>query len=666
MEKDKNEILTKYSFMFQDFCDYILDVDMEAEEYVRVQNKSKLHTIVNEGMGAIKELYKFAKPHFLRQEDSEYIEAMFNRGDVVEKARSGVVESREFLLKDFSDQCRWKRIVFYYRIEQEKPHIILAVTDITKMKKKEELDLLQQQYLYAAVFNIYPLVASIDVTNNKFSTIRFEEYTQKQSGKIEMSLDEVIELAVSQIHPDDVEGFLNKFSRKKQEEAFLDGAAQIYYEFRFLGVDGKYHWGSLLSTRIFNQYDDELCQITFGRYMDDEKQTEQNLRDALYTAEEASNAKSDFLSNMSHEIRTPMNAIIGMTELAKTSDDMAYVRECIGKIENSAQYLLTLINDILDMSKIEHNQVIFSNEIFCLEELVSNIYTIIEPQARSKNIHFKIKERGITVRYYYGDTLRVKQILINLLSNALKFTDKGGTVQLKIIETHKNEDSVFLGFIVKDTGIGMSPEFLEKMYQPFVQERNDRKRNKSGTGLGLSIAKNLVGLMDGHMQVESKLGVGTKFQVELKLKIATKEEEERKENTQKPLENVMYDGKRVLLVEDNELNQEIAVALLEKKHILVECASDGQEAIEMFKTKEPYDLILMDIMMPVKDGLEATKEIRSIPSRYARNVPIVAMTANAFSTDIAKSLAHGMNDHLVKPINIRHLNEILDKYLNLK
>ncbi len=339
-----------------------------------------------------------------------------------------------------------------------------------------------------------------------------------------------------------------------------------------------------------------------------------------------------------------------------------------GKIDTSAHYLLSLINNILDMSRIESNKVEIEKKEFYLQDILNNIQNIIGPQAKAKKIYFTIEKKSNFESAYIGDRLRLNQVLLNLLSNAIKFTDKGGTVSLSVKESRRGDGESYFCFTVSDTGVGMSEEFMKNMYNPFEQENATSAQGIAGTGLGLSITKNLVNLMGGHMKAKSKKGEGTTFIVEIKMNFVDKPEEmwtTCEISGQNVDKNVSLKGKRVLLVEDNELNQEIAITLLEMSEMKVDCAENGELAVQKFLEMGNfyYDVVLMDIRMPVKNGLEATADIRAIGGKYAAEVPIIAMSANAFSEDKAKAFANGMTDYLVKPIDVDIVREMLVKYL---
>ena len=374
---------------------------------------------------------------------------------------------------------------------------------------------------------------------------------------------------------------------------------------------------------------------------------------ALNMAEQANNAKSEFLSRMSHEMRTPMNAIVGLTALAQQeTDHPEAVADYLEKIKVSSRLLMNLINDVLDMAKIENGKMELHAEVCPVEALTEGIGTIILPLCEQKQIRFvhsDVKSQ-VMVR---ADRMRFQQVIINLLSNAVKFTPEGGTVCFRS-ECRKQAGFLLVETEVSDNGAGMSEEFQKQMFHPFTQEQRTGVLPVQGTGLGLAISKAIIDKMGGTIQVDSHLGAGTRFIVRVKFPLAEetttgkKKELEAKKNSQ---ENLM--GSHILLVEDHPMNQLIARRILQNNGAQVVTVGNGSEAVELFRRGEAdvFDAVLMDIRMPVMDGLTATKIIRGMPEKKAKSIPIIAMTANAFDEDVKNSRAAGMNYHLAKPID---------------
>lgn len=400
-------------------------------------------------------------------------------------------------------------------------------------------------------------------------------------------------------------------------------------------------------------------------------ETMKNLVIAKEEALASTRAKSDFLARMSHEIRTPMNAIIGMTNIAKKSNDIDNIKECLEKVELSSNQLLGIINDILDMSKIDANKLEISNSEFDFHNMISNVYNLVKVRADEKDHSFEIVYESPFIRNVISDELRISQVLINLLTNAVKFTPNQGHIEIIILHTPIDEDRATLHVRVVDSGIGISKENQAKLFTSFEQADGSITRKFGGTGLGLAISKNIIDLMGGTIGIESEEGQGATFFFELDITLGRhRNSAEVQEELAALNENAHGDemldlnDKTILIVEDIEINREIVLALLEDTGARFEIAENGQEGIEKF-TAEPerYDIILMDLQMPVLDGLEATRRIRAMEISKAKTIPIVAMTANAYTEDVEKCHDAGMNDHVAKPIDIDILLEKIGKYI---
>ncbi len=382
--------------------------------------------------------------------------------------------------------------------------------------------------------------------------------------------------------------------------------------------------------------------------------------------ERANRAKTDFLFNMSHDIRTPMNAITGYGAMAKEHiDDKKSVSDYLDKINIASKQLLSLVNEVLDMSRIESGKVVLEEEEVDLTETCNSILTVIETSAEKKHITVKGDFDDIRNKDVYTDASRLTQIITNILSNSVKYTLDGGKIfftvsQLEAVRPRYNTYK----FVIEDTGIGMSEEFLTHIYDEFARERNTTMSGVEGTGLGMSIVKRIVDLMDGRIEVESKQGVGTKTTIFIEFRLHHAKDDAYLPNLDDEVKSI--DGMRVLLVEDNEMNREIAADLLSEEGVIVEMAEDGDIAVAKVAESEPgyYNVVLMDIQMPRMNGYDATRAIRALSDPNLSKIPIVAMTANAFEEDKRNALEAGMNGHLAKPIDMVLVKKTLSKYRN--
>ncbi|MDO4178959.1 MAG: response regulator [Phascolarctobacterium sp.] len=391
-------------------------------------------------------------------------------------------------------------------------------------------------------------------------------------------------------------------------------------------------------------------------------ETEKILLEAREEAEAANRAKSTFLFNMSHDIRTPMNAIVGFTNLLERhGDDPKKRANYITKIQTSNEYMLSLINNVLEMSRIESGKTVLDEKVWNMEQLFDSIHSVFQPEVEKHELDFKI-EYHMENKCILCDPTKLREIYLNILSNAVKYTPAGGKVTL-FMEEFPSEKEGYACYktVIADTGIGMSPDFLPTLFEEFSRERNSTESGIQGTGLGMAITKRIVNLMGGTIEVESELGKGSVFTVILPLKIASEEESKRATNMAKEYADVSFIGKRILLAEDNDLNAEIATEILQEAGFEVNRAEDGDVCVRMLKEAAPgyYDVILMDIQMPRMNGYEATRQIRKMTDLEKAGIPILAMTANAFEEDRRNAIEVGMNGHIAKPIDVGMLMESL-------
>ena len=411
-----------------------------------------------------------------------------------------------------------------------------------------------------------------------------------------------------------------------------------------------------------------ICLYTYYVYQKskaEEQKQKQLLMNAAEEADAANKAKSAFLLNISHDIRTPMNAIIGFTNIALHQNTVSDIHDSLEKVQKSSNHLLSLLNDVLDFTRIESGKVTISPEPMDITQLTDNVQAIMNGLLYNRDLKFEVHREIPKNLYVLADVVRIREVLVNLLGNAVKFTKDGGKITLDISSyPGADEKHIITRYVVRDNGIGMSEEFQKKLFDPFSQEDDANARTQyKGTGLGMAITKKYVDMMGGSIAVESKKGVGSTFTVEIPLELPEQViQSEQKQHLHRDLTGI-----HVLMAEDNDLNAELATIMLEDAGMTVTRASDGKEVVDLFKNhpRGTYDLILMDIMMPNMDGHQAAKAIRAlgIERSDAVTIPIIALSANAFIDDIQASLNSGMNDHISKPINMEELIDTITKYI---
>ncbi len=475
--------------------------------------------------------------------------------------------------------------------------------------------------------------------------------------------------ALHYVHEEDAANFLANCSLEAVKEKLTGDSKYYYTAFRRRTWKDEYRWYRVDIIRTAENESGELESFVIA-FRDENEQIE---KEKTYEREleSANKAKSQFLSNMSHDIRTPLNGIIGMTTIAKSyhgDQKEERVNECLEKINTSSQYLLNLINDVLDMSKIDSGKVeLVSNQI-SMESFIRATEIVMQPLIDEKHHKFIIEKKNITHNYFVADELRLNQIFVNILGNAVKYTPNAGKIIWRIKELpSEREKYANICFEVQDNGIGMSKEFLPHLYDSYSQERSGANANLQSTGLGMPITKKLIKMMGGTIEVESKLNRGTKFTITIPLEIDTEISDDMSyalsQNQWRTVDN-FFEGLHVLVAEDNELNLEIITEFLQEQKIIVSTAGNGQQAVEAFEKSEPgeYQVILMDIQMPVMNGYTATKEIRNSSHPDAKTIPIVALSADAFAEDIERAIMAGMNSHVAKPIDYDKLFGILQQY----
>ena len=556
---------------------------------------------------------------------------------------------------------------------------IIAIYSI-KIKKREEQDKynIQAAKMISALASDYWSVYYVDLDKDKGICYNAHEKINDglKKGQDFKYSDTFRDYAERYVTEDFRQGFLD-FISPDSVRANLEHEAIIAY--RYLvhrhGQD-SYEMLRMAGVRRPEDRDDHIVHSVGVGFSDVDQETRHTLEqrqaliDALKIAEEANMAKTRFLSNMSHEIRTPMNAIIGFNRLALEEEGVPEnVREYLSSIKSSAEHLLGIINDILDMSRIESGKLIIKNEEFSLKKLLETINVMMEGNCADKNLTYSCDSSGDIGDYYMGDDVRLREILINILSNSVKYTNEGGRIDFTVKRTAMYGNKATVMFVVADNGIGMDKEFLPKIFESFTQEDVNHINKFGSTGLGMAITKNLVDIMNGKIRIESEKGVGTTTFITLTFEIADHREEalDQAKELSADSGDFSFKGKKILIAEDMDINARILLKILEQKEIQADRAENGQKAVELFEASALgyYDAILMDMRMPVMDGLEASSAIRALQREDAGKIPIIAVTANAFEEDVERSLQAGLNAHLSKPLEPLKLFETLEKLIRV-
>ena len=631
--------------------------------------------------GALDVYYEKFVKHYVYPEDQEKM----RRAGSIDFLRQTLSVEQPVYEVDFRriypDSIRWVRARFSIAEIQDGvlTRVIFASMDINEQKLTELMEE-QQKKLYFESQNIikglsafYHSVFYVDLVEETFQTFVIREdvaerlnHSDEYGALFGIYYEHLI-------HEEDKERFKQEMCLTAIKKRVQEGETIYDLEYR-RDYSGYYGWMRIHIILAESRNGAPIKIILASHNVEKEKEQEAQSQQALFAAYEAARnaneAKSHFMAQMSHDIRTPMNAIIGMTAIAMgQADNEERVKDCLQKISLSSSHLLHLINEVLDMSKIERGQITLTEAPFSLKGMFHEIGSIVYSESMEKGQALRFLTDDIIHDNLLGDAGKIRQVLINLINNAIKYTPCGGTITV----TSKEMTSGIPGvgcfvFTVEDNGIGISEEFLDHIFVPFAREENCHVRKVQGTGLGMSISHGIVTAMQGSIRVESKQGAGSRFIVTLTIRTLEEEGGEAavlralSGNTGRTLEMCLQ-GLRLLLVEDNELNMEIAETLLRDAGFIVDRAENGYEALKLFNDSEPgtYDAILMDLQMPVMDGYTAASEIRNSSHPEAKTVPIIALTANAFAEDISKVMAAGMNDHVTKPIDFDRLLAALRK-----
>lgn len=554
---------------------------------------------------------------------------------------------------------------------------ISDVTDKVLSNTKRENDFLSelrdQELLRTALQSTaysYREVYMLDLVNNYYRMI----YPDNHNAAARGNYRELVEKRVAFEKMDSwgLEDIRNCLQPEQIQKALMDENVVEYRYIRNMSEGGE-EW-CVVAFTVNERVDAVPVSVVMGvrsieHIIRSEEKRNAILKDALLQAQQANEAKNMFLANMSHDIRTPMNAIVGFSTLLENeAENPDKVRQYAQRITSSSRHLLGLINDVLDMSRIESGKMVLNVTRFSVRELLEEIEALILPQVGKKEQHFDLHLHEKVPDWILGDRLRIEQILINLLTNAVKYTPERGNIEMDVLNCGQGSTGyVHLRFVVADDGIGMSEEFQKTIFDPFTREINSLTNKVQGTGLGMAITRNLVNLMSGTISVKSKKGEGSTFEVDMDFALPVQAQEPKPALAAED-KKMSLAGKRILAAEDNEINAEILGEILKLEGVEYDIAQDGDEAVEKFVNSEPgyYDMILMDIQMPRMNGYDATRAIRGSGRLDALTVPIAAMTANAFTEDVQRAIDSGMNEHIPKPIDIAALHDTFERLMAAK
>lgn len=657
-------------------CEYYLDLERNHFDALKVSDP---FLEIFEKNRTWDELIHAYREQFVCEEDRQATDMFYNRTYIKERFVEGKGElSLECKIK-IDGKTRWVRnIIIRDEMATDFNYAMVFVRDITSAKAEAEN--IQELTKKNKVMDM--LIQGMIKLVDRYVLCDFEKESYQFYSRFECD-DYPPEGAYSEFATSIARRYKTVSEKVSIERAFsieyirkMLPTADDIYKFEYSTLDEKqFKVVSVLPVLWKNGQPAKVLFIIQNTTQEKlvEMESRKMLKDACEAANKANRAKTEFLSNMSHDIRTPMNAIVGMTAIAENSmDEPERVRGCLERITQSSKHLLNLINEILDMSRIENGKSLLAEEEIYLPNVLDEIVSMTATSAQLHNHEFIVDIQNFSHKYVYGDALKIHQMLFNITSNAVKYTPDGGRICFTAEELPiRSSDTGCYQFTVEDNGIGMSEEFQKVIFDPFARAEDEHTSKVQGTGLGTAIANSYAAMMNGTIEVESEMSKGSKFTITIFLKLKDEEKSEEKGSVLKgnwrDIKQCDFSGKRILLVEDNELNSEIAKTLIEMTNARVDVAENGRTALEMLldKPETYYHLIFMDIQMPEMNGYEVTRAIRQLDYGYAKTVPIVAMSANAFAEDIFKAKQSGMNDHIAKPLDLNRLVGILEKWLDI-
>ncbi len=648
----------------------IFHLDITSDECLSINGSSKsLDTM--ERKTTVDELVRQVAAFVPDEKGKEAFFAFFNREALLNAYRKGKAELKKETDSYFDDgsvrsACITAR--FFMNPSTEHLECVIYGMDITEEKKENllyEKHMKEQFDIFNALSRDYLNIFLVDGDTDTAKILKMDGYVTTglvNDPDIVYPYETTCEQYISErVHPDDqdmmrdamkIETVLQELEDKKEYvsayKTLVKGKVH-YYQFKYMRLENTNH--------IIAGFQNIDTLIT------KERKVQEKLEQALKAEEQSNRAKRVFMNSMSHDIRTPLNAIIGYTTLASSHiEDKSAVEKYLSRITTAGSHLIALVNDVLEMNQIESGNIQMDHLPVYIPDVIEELETIMQASVSEKKLELTVDAEEIVHKKILTDKLRLNQVFLNILSNSVKFTKPGGSIYFKVEEMENApEGYANYRFYIKDTGIGMSEEFVKHIFETFTRERTATVSGIQGSGLGMSIAKNIVDLLGGRIQVSSEAGKGTETTVFLQFELCDAFEEKKEDSDSVP----DFKGKKILLVEDNELNREIATEILQEVGFSLETAEDGMVAVEKMQRADTgkYDLILMDIQMPKMDGYKATREIRKLKEPEKANIPVIAMTANAFAQDRQKAFEAGMNGYIAKPIDISKMLEVLKGFL---
>ena len=664
-EKKRSQITALFQSVADDYL-CLIDVNLttEKEEQFRIHRGSRLIDWAGGNYD-----YTYCIGQYAEEIVSPHDRARFLQATELDVLKKVLAEQKDFYLEYdgviAGEPCRLQGKFSIDGSDPKNPHMLIGIRDITRQTAERIQAQTRMDLIVSAASTVYPFILEENLTKNEVHTV----YNQGivKAGLIEhLTMEEMLGNLKKTVEiQEDYDGLYAVMNREAQLAAYHRGERILNVQVRQRGDDGEVHWMETRNILMENPSGD-ICCISMTQCIDDEMRRTAELEQAKEAAESANRAKSAFLFNMSHDIRTPMNAIMGFSALAeKYINEPEHVQDCLRKINVSGAHLLRLINNVLDLARIESGKLAVELKAQDISAMLEKVEYIFQSDIEKKNLQFTI-EKDIQDNIVFMDILKINQIELNLIGNAVKYTPSGGKILYSVRQIGRKDGFATYRCSVKDTGIGMSKAFQQIVFDAFERENSRTVMESEGAGLGLAIAKRLVEELGGSITCRSEAGKGSEFICTYTFRIGT--EADLEQETKVDLAPLHIEGKRVLLVEDNELNREICREILESSGFLVEEAEDGDIAVEKIRTAKEgqYDLVLMDVQMPRMNGYEATKRIRALENPTFAQIPVIAVTANAFEEDKRAAKEAGMDAHIPKPINVNELKQTIAQLFEKK